>query len=306
MGFFEKIKHGLKRTKDSIGGGLNHIFSTFRKVDEELLSELEELLILADVGFETTEKIIDALRTRAKKENIDSAEQLKETLESILTEFMEGDHVLHLDSKPSVILVVGVNGVGKTTTIGKYANQLRQEGKSVLIAAADTFRAAAIEQLEVWANRAEAQMVRHAEGSDPAAVVYDGIKAAQSRGIDVLICDTAGRLHNKKNLMEELSKIMRIIHRELPDADKEVLLVLDATTGSNAVEQAKYFNEVVPLTGIVLTKLDGTAKGGVTLAVKDITGVPIKLVCVGEQIDDLQYFNPADFAKALTANYRES
>ena len=299
MGFFEKIKQGLKRTKDSIGDGLNGIFATFRRVDEDLLEELEELLILADVGFETTEKIISALRDRAKKENIDSAERLRSTLNDILVEFMAGDHSLRLETKPSVVLVVGVNGVGKTTTIGKYANKLKQEGKSVLIAAADTFRAAAIEQLEVWANRAEAQIVRHAEGSDPAAVVYDGIKAAESRGMDVLICDTAGRLHNK-NLMAELSKIMRMIDRELPDANKEVLLVLDATTGANAVEQAKYFNEVVPLTGIVLTKLDGTAKGGVTLAVKDVTGVPIKLVGVGEQVDDLQYFNPADFAKALT------
>ena len=277
-------------------------FFDFRKVDEDLLEELEELLILADVGFETTEKIIDALRDHAKKENIDSADRLKETLEEILTEFMEGDHSFHLSTTPSVILVVGVNGVGKTTTIGKFANRLKGEGKSVLIAAADTFRAAAIEQLEVWAERADVPVVRHAEGSDPAAVVYDGIQAAKSRGMDVLICDTAGRLHNKKNLMEELSKIMRIIRRELPDADTEVLLVLDATTGSNAVEQAKYFNEVVPLTGIVLTKLDGTAKGGVTLAVKDVTGVPIKLVCVGEQIDDLQYFSPAEFAKALTEN----
>ncbi len=302
MGFFEKIKQGLKRTKESIGEGLNGIFATFRKVDEDLLEELEELLILADVGFETTEKIIAALRDRAKKENIDSADKLRQTLEEILVEFMAGDHAFHLSTKPSVILVVGVNGVGKTTTIGKYANKLKKEGKSVLIAAADTFRAAAIEQLEVWADRADAQIVRHAEGSDPAAVVYDGIKAAESRGVDVLICDTAGRLHNKKNLMEELSKIMRIIHRELPDADKEILLVLDATTGSNAVEQAKYFNDVVPLTGIVLTKLDGTAKGGVTLAVKDVTGIPIKLVCVGEQIDDLQYFEPEAFARALTEN----
>ncbi len=302
MGFFEKIKQALKRTKDSIGEGLNGIFATFRKVDEDLLEELEELLILADVGFETTEKIIDTLRDRAKKESIDSADQLRQTLEEILAEFMEGDHALHLSTKPSVVLVVGVNGVGKTTTIGKYANKLKNDGKSVLIAAADTFRAAAIEQLEVWADRAGAQMVRHAEGSDPAAVVYDGIKAAESRGIDVLICDTAGRLHNKKNLMEELSKIMRIINRELPDAEKEILLVLDATTGTNAVEQAKYFNDVVPLTGIVLTKLDGTAKGGVTLAVKDVTGIPIKLVCVGEQIDDLQYFEPKAFAKALIEN----
>ena len=300
MGFFEKMKRGLSRTKATIGDGLNAIFSSFRRVDEDLLEELEELLILADVGFETTEKIISELRDRAKKEKIDSADRLRETLNEILTEFMKGDHSFHLSTKPAVILVVGVNGVGKTTTIGKYANKLKNEGKSVLIAAADTFRAAAIEQLEVWADRAGAQIVRHAEGSDPAAVVYDGIKAAENRGIDVLICDTAGRLHNKKNLMEELGKIMRIINRELPDADKEVLLVLDATTGTNAVEQAKYFNEVVPLTGIVLTKLDGTAKGGVTLAVKDVTGVPIKLVCVGEQIDDLQYFDPADFAKALT------
>ena len=302
MGFFEKIKQGLKRTKDSIGEGLNGIFASFRRVDEDLLEELEELLILADVGFETTEKIITALRDRAKKESIDSADRLRETLNEILVEFMEGDHTLHLSTKPSVILVVGVNGVGKTTTIGKYAKKLKDEGKAVLIAAADTFRAAAIEQLEVWADRAGAQIVRHAEGSDPAAVVYDGIKAAESRNMDVLICDTAGRLHNKKNLMAELSKIMRIIDRELPDADKEVLLVLDATTGANAVEQAKYFNEVVPLTGIVLTKLDGTAKGGVTLAVKDVTGVPIKLVGVGEQADDLQEFVPADFAKALTAS----
>ncbi len=302
MGFFEKIKQGLKRTKESIGEGLNGLFATFRKVDEDLLEELEELLILADVGPEATGKIIEELRNRAKKENIDSAHRLKEVLEEILTTFMAGDHTLHHTTKPSVVLVVGVNGVGKTTTIGKYAGKLKAEGKSVLIAAADTFRAAAIEQLEVWANRAEVQMVRHAEGSDPAAVVYDGIKAAESRGIDVLICDTAGRLHNKQNLMEELSKIMRIIKRELPEADTEVLLVLDATTGTNAVEQAKYFNEVVPLTGIVLTKLDGTAKGGVTLAVKDVTGIPIKLVGVGEQMDDLQSFDPAAFAKALTEN----
>lgn len=302
MGFFEKIKQGLSRTRAGIGDGLNGLFATFRKVDEDLLEELEELLILADAGMETSEKIISRLRDRAKKENIDSADRLRETLNEVLTEFMTGDHAFHLNSKPSVILVVGVNGVGKTTTVGKLAGKFKAEGKNVLIAAADTFRAAAGEQLAVWAERADAQIVRHAEGSDPGAVVYDALHAALSRGTDVVLCDTAGRLHNKKGLMEELGKIMRIIDREAPDADKEVLLVLDATTGSNAVEQAKYFNEVVPLTGIALTKLDGTAKGGVTLAVKDVTGIPIKLIGVGEQIDDLQSFDPAAFARALTEN----
>ena len=300
MGFFEKIKQGLSRTRESIGAGLNNLFSAFRKVDEELLEELEELLILADVGYETTEKIIDQLRSRAKKENIDSAEQLKQTLREILTDFMTGDNAFHLDVPPAVILVVGVNGVGKTTTVGKLAQKLRGEGKTVLIAAADTFRAAAVDQLEIWAQRADVPMIRGNEGSDPASVVYSALHAARSRGVDVVLCDTAGRLHNKKNLMEELGKIRRIIDRELPESSKEVLLVLDATTGSNAVDQAKYFNEVVPLTGIALTKLDGTAKGGVTLAVKDVTGVPIKLIGVGEQLDDLQYFDPEGFARALT------
>lgn len=299
MGFFDKIKAGLTKTKENIQNSLNGIFATFRKVDEEFLDELLELLILSDVGFETAESIIDELRNRAKLEKIEDANVLKTVLRDIIAEKMTGGNELNISTSPSVIVVVGVNGVGKTTTIGKLANNLKNEGKKVIIAAADTFRAAAIEQIEIWAQRADIEIVKHQDGSDPASVVYDAIQAAKARNADVVICDTAGRLHNKKGLMDELSKITRVVSKELPDADKEILLVLDATTGQNAIVQAKDFKEATNITGVVLTKLDGTAKGGVTIAVRDVTGVPIKLIGVGEKIDDLQPFSPTAFASAL-------
>lgn len=299
MGFFEKIKQGLKKTKESFSEGMNDIFANFRKVDEDMLEELEEILIMADVSFETAEDIISELRTRAKKEKIERGDDLKASLCEILTEKMSGDCELKTSTSPSVILVVGVNGVGKTTTIGKLSALLKSQGKEILIAAADTFRAAAIEQISIWAERCDVDIVRHQDGSDPAAVIFDAIKAGVARKKDVIICDTAGRLHNKKNLMDELTKISKVIERELPNADKETLLVLDATTGQNAIAQAKDFSEATGITGVVLTKLDGTAKGGVTLSVRDITGVPVKFVGVGEQIDDLQPFDAESFAKAL-------
>lgn len=299
MGFFSKIKEGLKKTRTSIGEGFNSVFSVFRKVDEDFLEELLELLIMADVGYETSERIIDELRKKAKLENLNDSESVKAALAEIIAESMRGGNDLNISTKPSVILVVGVNGVGKTTTIGKLAHRLSESGKKVIIGAADTFRAAAIDQIAVWAERSGTDIVKHKGGADPAAVVYDTIAAAKARNADVIICDTAGRLHNKKNLMGELEKITRVIDRELPDADKEILLVLDATTGQNAIEQAKDFKEAVGVTGVALTKLDGTAKGGITIAVKDVTGVPVKLVGVGEGMDDLQYFEPDAFAKAL-------
>ena len=299
MGFFSKIKESLSKTKQNISDSLNGLFANFRKVDEEFLEELEEILILADVGFETTEKIIDELRQAAKLEKIEDAEALKNRLVEIITEMMSGGNELNINTKPSVIIVVGVNGVGKTTTIGKLANMLKTEGKKVIIAAADTFRAAAIEQIEIWAQRSDIDIVKHRDGSDPAAVVFDAVQAAKARGADVVICDTAGRLHNKKNLMDELAKIARVADRELPGCDRETLLVVDATTGQNAVEQAKNFKEATDITGVVLTKLDSTAKGGVTIAVKEVTGVPVKLVGLGEQMDDLKIFDPTDFATAL-------
>ena len=299
MGFFSKIKEGLKKTRTSIGEGFNSVFSVFRKVDEDFLEELLELLIMADVGYETSERIIDELRKKAKLENLNDSESVKAALAEIIAESMRGGNDLNIATKPSVILVVGVNGVGKTTTIGKLAHRLSESGKKVIIGAADTFRAAAIDQISVWAERSGTDIVKHKDGADSAAVVYDTIAAAKARNADVIICDTAGRLHNKKNLMGELEKITRVIDRELPDADKEILLVLDATTGQNAIEQAKDFKEAVGVTGVALTKLDGTAKGGITIAVKDVTGVPVKLVGVGEGMDDLQYFEPDAFAKAL-------
>ncbi len=299
MGLLDKIKQGLSKTKNNISDGFNSIFANFRKVDEDLLDELLDLLLAADVGVETSETVIDTLRNAAKLKKIEDADSLKQELCLILTELMDGYNTLNLNSKPSIILVVGVNGVGKTTTIGKLAASLKSQGKSVIIGAADTFRAAAIEQIEIWAQRSDIEIVKHHEGSDPASVVFDTIKAAKARGTDVIICDTAGRLHNKKNLMDELAKISRIIDRELPEADKEVLLVLDATTGQNAVNQAKDFKAATGITGVVLTKLDGTAKGGVTLSVKEVTGVPVKLIGVGEQMDDLQPFEPEVFAKEL-------
>ncbi len=299
MGFFEKIREGLKKTKESIGASLNGLVASFRRVDEDFLDELLELLIAADVGYETSQKIIDELRDLAKKEKIETPGELKAALERLLTEKMTGQNELKLSTHPSVILVVGVNGVGKTTTIGKLAHRFVEEGRQTLICAADTFRAAAADQLEIWAKRAGVDIVRQQDGADPAAVIFDAAHAAKARGADILICDTAGRLHNKKNLMDELAKMLRVLDRELPDADREVLLVLDATTGQNAVQQAKDFNRVVGVTGAVLTKLDGTAKGGVTVAVRDVTGIPVKFIGVGEKMDDLQAFEPQAFAKAL-------
>lgn len=299
MGFFDKIKAGLKKTKDSVVGQIDSMLKSFTKIDEELFEELEELLVMGDVGINTAQKITDELRKRVKKEGVTDPREVHRLLEDIAAEMLSGGEELVLNTKPSVILVIGVNGVGKTTTIGKLANQLTMQGKKVMLAAADTFRAAAIDQLEIWAQRSNTEIIKQKEGSDPAAVVYDAISAAKARGADVIICDTAGRLHNKKHLMDELSKMSRIIDRELPQADKEFLLVLDATTGQNAINQAKEFKNAAGITGIVLTKLDGTAKGGVVLAVKEELDVPVKYIGVGEQMDDLQPFNANDFAKAL-------
>lgn len=300
MGFFDKLKQGLSKTKQSFNDKVNNVFSAFRKVDEDLLEELEEALIMSDVGVETSTKIISKLRDRIKKQNIKEAEEVKQALrEEIKNIFDEVDNSLHLDTKPSVILVVGVNGVGKTTSIGKIANRLKQDGKKVVIAAADTFRAAAVEQLEIWANRAGCPIVKKEEGADPASVVYDAIRKTKEENADVLICDTAGRLHNKKYLMDELEKIKRVIDKELPDASKEILLVLDATTGQNAILQVQAFKETVDITGLVLTKLDGTAKGGVVIGITNENHMPVKFIGVGEQIDDMEVFNSEDFVKAI-------
>lgn len=299
MGFFQKISEGLKKTKDNMMQKVNQIFSSFRPVDEELFEELEETLIMSDVGMVTAEEICERLRKGVKERGITDSGEVKTMLQEIMTEMMEGDTSLHISTKPSVILVIGVNGVGKTTTIGKLAANLTKEGKKVILGAADTFRAAAIDQLQIWADRAGVEMVRQSEGSDPAAVVFDTIAAGKARGADVVICDTAGRLHNKKNLMDELSKISRVIKREAPDSDLEILLVLDATTGQNAVIQARTFKEAAGLTGIILTKLDGTAKGGVVIAIKQELQIPIKYIGVGEKLDDLQPFDPKDFVAAL-------
>ena len=302
MGFFDKLKNGLSKTRENFSQKVNEVFKVFRTVDEELFEELEEALITADVGVNTSMEIIERLRDTVKTKNIQEADEVKGELKSIIYDMLSSENPeLNLSSKPSVILVIGVNGVGKTTSIGKIASLLKRDGKSVLLAAADTFRAAAIEQLEVWADRAGVDIIKHSEGSDPAAVIFDAVNAAKTRNVDVLICDTAGRLHNKVNLMNELNKIFRVIERELPGASKEVLLVLDATTGQNALSQAKMFGETAAITGVVLTKLDGTAKGGVVLAIKDGLGIPVKYIGVGEQIDDLQPFNSDDFAKALFA-----
>ncbi len=300
MGFFDKLKQGLSKTKTSFGEKMNQVFSNFRKVDEELLDELEEILIMSDVGVETATKIVSNLRNRIKKENIQDEEGVKQALRDEIKEIFDAvDNTLKLESKPSVILVVGVNGVGKTTSIGKMANRLRQDGKKVVIAAADTFRAAAVEQLEIWANRAQCDLVKKEEGTDPASVVYDAIKYTKESNADVLICDTAGRLHNKKYLMDELMKIKKVIDKELPEASKEILMVLDATTGQNAIEQVKAFKETVDITGLVLTKLDGTAKGGVVIGIVSENSMPVKFIGVGEQIDDMEVFNSDDFVKAL-------
>ena len=299
MGFFAKIKAGLQKTKDSFVKQVESVFNSFTKIDEELFEELEELLITADVGVNTTEKICARLREEIKKKGITDPTQIKGLLKEIVAEMMDGDCTLKIGTKPSVIMVIGVNGVGKTTTIGKMAHYLTQNGKKVLLGAADTFRAAAIDQLQIWADRSGVKMVRHSEGSDPAAVVFDAVSAAKARDIDVVICDTAGRLPTKKHLMDELSKIKRVIEREAEGCDVEVLLVLDATTGQNGVNQAKQFALSSGITGIVLTKLDGTAKGGVVISIKDELNIPIKFIGVGEDMDDLQPFNPLEFAEAL-------
>ena len=300
MGFFDKLKQGLSKTKSSFDEKINNVFSNFRKVDEELLEELEEALIMSDVGVETSTKIISNLRDRIKKEKIEDEQDVRQALREEIKKILdEVDNSLKLETTPAVILIVGVNGVGKTTSIGKIANRLKQDGKKVVVAAADTFRAAAVEQLEIWANRAGCDIVKKEEGTDPAAVVYDAIKITKEKKADVLICDTAGRLHNKKYLMDELVKIKKVIDKELPDASKEILMVLDATTGQNAISQVAAFKKTVDITGLVLTKLDGTAKGGVVIGIVSENKVPVKFVGVGEQIDDMEIFNRTDFVKAL-------
>lgn len=299
MGFFDKLKKGLFKTKDAIMGRIDDLFKRFAKVDEELFEELEELLISADIGFSTTEAILDELRDTVKENKIKDGEEVKEELLKILRRLVGEHEPLKLDTKPSVILVIGVNGVGKTTSIGKISAELKRSGKKVVVAAADTFRAAAAEQLAVWCDRAGVDLIRQGAGADPAAVVFDAINAVKSRNADVLIIDTAGRLHNKKNLMDELAKIDRVINRELAGCSRETLLVLDATTGQNAVIQAKEFKGAANITGLILTKLDGTAKGGIVLSIKQELGIPVKFIGVGEQIDDMKPFDAADFAKAL-------
>ncbi len=300
MGFFEKLKNGMSKTKTSLDEKINNVFSNFRKVDEEFLDELEEVLIMSDIGMDTSIKIISSLRERIKKEKIQDEEDVKQALREEMQKILDvTDIELHLNTKPSVILVVGVNGVGKTTSIGKMANRLAKDGKKVVVAAADTFRAAAVEQLEVWANRAGAEVVKRGEGVDPASVVYDAIKKTRESGADILIVDTAGRLHNKKYLMDELNKIQKVINKEMPDSDKEVLLVIDGATGQNAISQVKAFKKETDITGIVLTKLDGTAKGGVVIGIVEENKIPVKFIGVGEQIDDMEIFNSEDFVKAI-------
>ncbi len=299
MGFFEKIKAGLKKTKDSLMGNIERVLNSFTKIDEDFFEELEETLIMSDLGAETSMAVCDELRKLVKEQGLTSPDEIKKALKSILVEMLGEDKKLDLSTKPSVILIIGVNGAGKTTTIGKLSANLKGQGKKVLVAAADTFRAAAVEQLEVWTQRAGVDIVKHDEGSDPASVVFDALSAVKARDMDVLICDTAGRLHNKKNLMEELRKISRIIHQQAEGCSLETLLVLDATTGQNAVNQAKLFSEVADITGIVLTKLDGTAKGGIIVSIHKELGIPVKLVGVGEKLDDLQEFSAEAFVDAL-------
>ncbi len=305
MGFFGKLAEGLKKTRESMTRAVDELLNSFTKIDESLFEELEETLILSDVGIVTAQSICAELRTRIKKRGITDAQEVRGLIKEIVAEMLEGGQELDLSTKPSVILVIGVNGVGKTTTIGKLSANLKAGGRQVLLGAADTFRAAAIEQLQVWADRAGVEMIRHDEGSDPAAVVYDAILAGKARGADVIICDTAGRLHNKKNLMDELSKISRVIQREAPGCATEVLLVLDATTGQNALNQARQFKEAAGITGIILTKLDGTARGGVVIGIKEELKVPIKYIGVGEQIDDLRPFDAKEFADALFGSGQE-
>jgi fused signal recognition particle receptor len=300
MGFFDRLKEGLKKTRNAVAEQVNNVFSVFVKVDEELFENLEEALIMADLGVETSVALIDELRDRVKKKHITDGNVVKQELQEVIADSLcELDCEMKLDTVPSVVLVIGVNGVGKTTSIGKMASYYKSQGKRVLLAAADTFRAAAIDQIDIWAQRTGCEIIKHNEGSDPAAVVFDACNAAKARGADVLICDTAGRLHNKKNLMAELEKINRVISRELPGASRENLLVLDATTGQNAVSQAKLFSDVSDITGIVLTKLDGTAKGGIVISIAKEQRIPVKFIGVGEGMEDLQVFDPAAFAKAL-------
>lgn len=299
MGFFDKLKAGLSKTKNAFVGQIDTLLKSFVRVDEDLFEELEELLICADVGVGTTEQILTKLRDRVKEEKLSDGEAVRVALREILTSMLPENDGLHLAGSPSVLLVIGVNGVGKTTSIGKIAAQLHGEGKKVVVAAADTFRAAAIDQLAVWCDRAQVELIRQNEGSDPAAVVFDAASAAKSRHADVLIVDTAGRLHNKKNLMDELAKIDRVIGRELPDASRETLLVLDATTGQNAISQAKEFKNAADITGLILTKLDGTAKGGCVFSIQGELSVPVKYIGVGEKIDDLQMFDPDEFVRAM-------
>ena len=299
MAFLDKLKAGLTKTKNAFMGQINQVFSAFVRIDEEMLEELEEVLICADVGAAATEEIIEALRARIKSEHLTDREEAMAALREILVGMIGEGEPLHLDNTPAVVLVIGVNGAGKTTSIGKMAARLREQGKSVVVAAADTFRAAAIDQLAVWCERADVPLVKQSEGSDPAAVVYDAIGYARSHGSDVLIIDTAGRLHNKKNLMDELAKINRVIDRELPGVSRENLLVLDATTGQNAIMQAKEFKNAAAITGLTLNKMDGTAKGGIVFAIKKELGIPVKFIGVGEKIDDLQPFNAGEFVEAL-------
>ena len=299
MGFFGKIKEGLKKTRDSISNGVNGILNSFTKIDDELFEELEETLVMADVGVTTAGEICDRLRKKIKETGVTDPKEIKGMMKEIISEMLGENEGLRLDTKPSVILVIGVNGVGKTTSIGKIAAKLQIEGKKVVLGAADTFRAAAIDQLGIWAERAGVSMVKSVEGTDPASVVFDTIASAKSKGADVIICDTAGRLHNKKNLMDELAKINRVIARELSDSSVETLLVLDAATGQNAVNQAREFKNAADITGIVLTKLDGTAKGGIIIAISNELNIPVKFVGVGEGIDDLQPFDAAEFADGI-------
>jgi len=301
MGLFEKLKQGLKKTRDGIGISIERTLTSFGKVDDELFEEIEETLIIADVGIETTGQIIEGLKKRVMEHKVIDPKEIKAHLKAEIAEKLNvvSESVYKVDTIPKVIMIIGVNGAGKTTTIGKMSKTFENLGKSVVVAAADTFRAAAIDQLEVWCKRANASLVRHGQGSDPAAVIFDAIRAAKSKNTDVLICDTAGRLHNKKNLMDELSKMFRVIHRELPDSQLEVLLVLDATTGQNAVSQARSFSEIADVTGIVLTKLDGTAKGGIVVSISHELKIPVKLIGIGEGIDDLQEFDSESFAAAM-------
>ena len=299
MGLFSKIREGLRKTKESMVNGMQRVVNSFTKIDEDLFEQLEETMIMSDMGVETSVEICEKLRKRVKERGVTDPAKIMELIQEIISEMMGEDVALDLSTTPSIILVIGVNGAGKTTTIGKLCHQYKQQGKKVLVAAADTFRAAAIDQLEVWTQRAGVDLVKHAEGSDPAAVVFDAVTAAKARHTDVLICDTAGRLHNNKNLMEELRKINRIITQQAEGCAVETLLVLDATTGQNAVNQARLFSEVADITGIVLTKMDGTAKGGIVISIKNELGIPVKLIGVGEQIDDLQPFDSRSFVAAL-------